>query len=197
MEGDTTIDESEKTRPPVTALRYATPSELYANFPQLREMTQLRPREDEAGMEFLHRLNESQTPEEAVTFTAFAARPKMSVWWGYECLRNLRADFSGHDRELLEKIARWATSGDTDIRYDIMRTSLFAEKRTAAVVLGLAAGWAGPQIAPNDPTPVPAQRTPRAVNSAVLSALAQCNLANRPHHLAKLLTLAESLFRAY
>lgn len=197
------IDEADRTQPPTTPpvpvspLRYATPHELYAGLPQIRNLTQLRPREDESNHEFLERLHRSDTPEEAVTFTAFSALPRMAVWWGYECLRNLRSDFSAHDRELLEKIAAWSGSGDTQARYEIMRISLFAERRTAAVVLGLAAGWAGAQIAPNDPAPVPPHKTPRAVNAAILSALAQCQLANRPHHLVRLVRLAESLFRAY
>ncbi len=203
MPGEMDIDEADRTQPPtqppapVSALRYPTPHELYAGLPQIRSLTQLRPREDEENVEFLLRLHDSATPEEAVTFTAFAARPRMAVWWGYECLRNLRSDFSPHDRELLERIAAWSGTGDTVMRYEIMRTALFAERRTAAVVLGLAAGWSGPQIAPNDPAPVAPHRCPRAVNAAVLSALAQCQLANRPHHLVRLVRLAESLFRAY
>jgi hypothetical protein len=203
MTGRQDIDETEKTRPPsqlamsVSALRYQTPHELYQAMPQIRNLTQLRPREDESSLEFLVRLQSSATPEEAVTFTAFAAVPRIAVWWGYECLRNLRADFSPHDRELLEKIAAWSSSGDTHLRYDIMKTALFAERRTATVMLGLAAGWSGAQVAPNDPSPVPPFRTPRAVNAAVLSALAQCQLANRPHHLLRLVRTAEQLFRVY
>lgn len=203
MTGLQEIDESEKTRPPsqmsvqVSVLRYPTPHELYAAMPQIRNLTQLRPREDESSLEFLARLRSSATPEEAVTFAAFAAVPRVAVWWGYECLRNLREDFSPHDRELLETVAQWSSSGDPQLRYDIMKVALFAERRTAAVMLGLAAGWAGAQIAPNDPAPVPPHRTPRAVNAAVLSALAQCQLANRPHHLLRLFRMAEQLFRAY
>jgi hypothetical protein len=203
MTGLQELDEAEKTRPPshlsaqVSVLRYPTPHELYAAMPQIRNLTQLRPREDEVSLDYLLRLQASVTPEEAVTFAAFAALPRVAVWWGYECLRNLRADFSPHDRELLEKIAHWSSNGDQALRYDIMRMALFAERRTAAVMLGLAAGWSGAQIAPNDPAPVPPHRTPRAVNAAVLSALAQCQLANRPHHLLRVTRLAEQLFRAY
>lgn len=195
------IDDGEKTQPPtqppVSALRYATPYELYANLPQLLNVTQLRPQDNETNVDFLNRLYQSQTPEEAVTFTAFAARPRMSVWWGYECLRSLRSDFSMADRDMLERIANWSTSGDNELRYAIMKTALFAERRTATMVLGLAAGWSGAQVAPNDPTPIPPHRTPGAVNAAILSALAQCQLANRPQHITKLVRLAESLFCAY
>ncbi len=185
------------TQPPVSVLRYDSPVQLYLAMPQIRELTQLRPADDEDHLTFLGRLRDSSTPEELVTFTAFAARPKVAVWWGYECLRNLRSDFSDHDRALLEKVAAWSSTGDTQIRYEIMQISLFAERRTAAVQLGLAAGWSGTQIAPNDPAPIAPHRTPRGVNAAVLSALAQCHLGNRWSHMAKLNRLAESIFRAY
>lgn len=195
------IDEADKTQPPmqppVSALRYDVPNELFANLPQIRNLIQLRPQEDETNVDFLNRLYQSPTPEETVTFTAYAVKPKISVWWGYECLRNLRSDFSPADRELLERIALWSRSGDNAQRYEIMKIALFAEKRTAAVVLGLAAGWSGAQLAPNDPAPIPTHRTPNAVNAAILSALSQCNLVNRPHHIAKLVKLAESIFRPY
>ena len=197
MEGEYQHDDPDATQPPVSVLRYASPAELYAGLPQIGELTQLRPTEDEDHLTFLGRLFESPTPEEIVTFTAFAAQPKVAVWWGNECLRTLRSDFSSHDRVLLDLVAQWTTQGDTQTRYDIMKIALFAERRTSAVQLGLAAGWAGSQIAPNDPAPVAPHRTPRGVNAAVLSALAQCHLGNRWSHMSKLHRLAESIFRAY
>lgn len=197
MEGDHQITDLDATQPPVSVLRYTTPAELYTALPQISELTQLRPTEDEDHLSFLVRLYESPTPEEIVTFTAFAAQPKVAVWWGNECLRNLRSDFSSHDQELLAMIADWSSSGEIETRYAIMKAALFAPRRTAAVQLGLAAGWAGAQIAPNDPAPIPPHRTPRGVNAAVLSALAQCHLGNRWSHMAKLNRLAESIFRSY
>ncbi len=193
----TSDPDDERTRPPVSALRFDTPKQLYDEMPQLRELIELRPTEEETALDFLNRLASSATPEDAITFTAFAVQPKIAVWWGYECLRNLRSDFSAVDRQLLEMVARWSANGGTALRYQIMQTALFAENRTAAVMLGLAAGWSGAQIAPNDPAPVPPGRTPRAISSAVLSALAQCHLANRPHHLRKLVTISEALFRGF
>ena len=84
MDDETTKEPEEKTRPPVSALRYPTPHELFAAIPQIRALTQHRPRnEDETPEEFVERLRSSSTPEEAVTFTAFAAQPKMAIWWAY------------------------------------------------------------------------------------------------------------------
>lgn len=73
---DSDESEPEKTQPPLSALRYATPAELYVAMPAVAQLTQHRPRESEEGIDFLMRLRASTTPEEAVTFTAFAALPK-------------------------------------------------------------------------------------------------------------------------
>lgn len=190
-------EEGEKTRPPVSALRFATPFELYSELPQIRDLTQHRPREGEDGLAYLARLRSSTTPEEAVTFAAFASRPKMAIWWAYECLRTMPEELSREDRELMEKIALWTGNPETDNRYEVMRSALYAPRRTPAVFLGLAVGWSGGQIAPNDPAPVPPFRTPRAINSAVLSCLARADLSQRSIRLARFIDLAQTLFQVY
>ena len=76
-----------------------------------------------------------------------------------------------------------------------MKEALWAPQRTPVVLLGLAVGWSGGQFAPNDPSQVPPYRTPRAVNSAVLSCLAKSSLNRRPIELARFLDLALSLYR--
>lgn len=190
-------DDADKTMPPVSALRYATAPELYAAIPQIREMTQNRPREEESNLRYLERLAASTTPEEAVTLTAFAATPKMAIWWAYECLRTAPAELSAADREMLELVAMWTTHPEAENRYRVMRMALFAPIRTPTVFLGLAVGWSGGPIAPNDPAPVPTQRTPRAINSSVLSCLAKADLSARSRRLAHFIKLAERLYRLY
>src|SRR6056297_1142821 len=108
--------QQEKTQPAISALRYETPSELYAAMQQIRNLMQHRPNEDESAVAFLARLRSSTTPEEAVTFTAFAARAKMAIWWGYECVRTSSEEMSADDRALMEQIANWTTHPDAQAR---------------------------------------------------------------------------------
>lgn len=190
-------DDTDRTMPPVTALRFATAPELYAAIPQLREMTQNRPRPEETCLHYLERLAASTTPEEAVTLTAFAATPKMAIWWAYECLRTAPGELSAADRDLLELVAMWTTHPEPENRFRVMRMALFAPIRSPAVFLGLAVGWSGGPVAPNDPAPVPTQRTPRAINSSVLSCLAKADLSGRSRRLAQFIKLAERLYRLY
>lgn len=196
-EGQTAGAEPDKTQPPGSVLRYDSPAELYRALPYVGQLTQHRPREDEDGLSFLLRLRGSTTPEEAVTFTAFAALPKMAIWWGYECVRLAGDELSPADRKIMELVANWTTYPDNENRYRAMQASLFNPVSSPANFLALAVGWSGGPIAPNDPAPVPVFRSPRAINTAVLSCLAKADLAQRSRRLARFIDQAESLFRVY
>ncbi len=194
---DSLDSDSEKTQPPVDTLRHDTPLGLYATIPQIGDLTQQRPRDGENPLAFLARLRASTTPEEAVTFTAFAALPRMAIWWGYECLRTMPDTLSADDRHLMELVAAWTADPTADNRHRTMREALWARTRSPATFLGLAVGWSGGSIAPNDPAPVPVYRAPRAINSSVLSCLARADLSRRSIHLARFIDMAETLFRVH
>lgn len=191
----TAAAETDKTQPPLPALRFHTPEELYAEMPQVGQLTLHRPRQDESALEYLYRLRASTTPEEAVTYTAFAAMPKMGVWWGYECLRLSGDELSQDDRHLIELIANWTQYPGNENRYRAMRMALYAPVRTPAVYLGLAVGWSGGPIAPNDTAGVPAHRAPRALSTAVLSCLARADIKSRSVRLARFIDQAATLYQ--
>lgn len=190
-------EEDDETQPPLSPLRYDTPSALYKSMPQVEQMTMHRPMEEESGLEYLLRLRASTTPEEAVTFTAFAAQPKMAIWWGYECLRLAGDELTPQERQMMELVANWTNYSDNENRYRAMQLALYSPVKTPAVFLGLAVGWSGGPIAPNDPAQVPPHRAPRAINSAVLSCLARADLNHRSVRLARFIEQAAALFRPY
>lgn len=189
--------EPDKTKPPFARLRFETPFELYRAMPQVAQLTQHRPKEDEDLVTFLNRLRSSATPEEAITFAAFAAQPKMAIWWGYECLRQAADDLNKGERQMMEFVANWTQFPDDENRYRAMQMGLYAPIRTPAVYLCLAVGWSGGPIAPNDPAGVPPHRTPRAINTAVLSCLARANLQERPKRLEGFTDQAVSMLTVY
>lgn len=188
---------AEKTRPPAVMLRYDSMADLFAAIPQLAEITTDRPRANETAQDVLFRLRRSDTPEEAITFAAFAFVPKMAIWWGYECLRSIPEVLTSSDREMMEGIATWIGQPTTAHRHAVMKEALWAAERAPAVHLGLAVGWSGGSIAPNDPAPVPLHRCPRAINTAVLSVLAQANISRRTIYLTRFMDVAQSLFKVY
>ena len=101
------------TRPPRRMLRDATPAELFGAIPQLADLVKLRPRPDEDGWGFLARLRASTTPEEAVTYTAFAALPGAAAGWGYECLRLMADHLQPQERQMMQRIATWLAEPTT------------------------------------------------------------------------------------
>jgi hypothetical protein len=186
--------ELDKTLPPLMNTRYNAPATLYADMPQVSRLTQHRPREAEDHVSFLLRLRGSTTPEEAVTFTAFAVVPKMAIWWGYECLRLAGDDITQDERRMMELVAQWTQYPGDENRFQAMQMGLFARVRSPAQSLCLAVGWSGGPIAPNDPAPVAAHRTPRAISTAVLGSLAKADLTQRPVRLARFINEAAQLF---
>lgn len=189
-------DEADEiTRRPRSSLRAGSPVEHFRNLPRLPELVKLRPQEGEDGLRFLSRLRSSTTPEEAVTYTAFATVPTDAAGWGYECLRLMADYLQPQERYMMELIAAWLANPTTRQRHDIMREALWAPARGPSVLLGLAVGWSTGGPAPNDPEPVPLHKTPVAINAAVLSCLARVQLGQRSLYLARILDMAETLFR--
>lgn len=189
------VPAGEKTRPPMSALRFVTLDHLYAAMPQINDVTHMRPRPEEAALDFLLRLRASGTPEEAVTLTVHAVQPKLAIWWAHECLRQVPDALSPLDREMMEAVGAWIAQPTQELRHAVMREALWAPTRSPGVMLGLAVGWSGGSVAPNDPAPVPIYRTPKALNTAVLSMLAKVDLRHRPVYLQRFIDMAESLFR--
>lgn len=183
-----------ETQAPSATLRYATPSELYGHFPEVKTLTLHRPREGETVQAYMYRLRGSTTPEETITFTAFAAQPAMAIWWAYGCLRTMADSLSPEDRGLMELIATWSGNPDNTNRWRVMKSALYAPKLTPVGHLGLAVGWSGGSIAPNDPAPVPAWRTPKSINTAVLSSIAHVSLQERSRSMARFIDLAGKMF---
>lgn len=185
--------DGDRTRPPEPSLRFGTPSDLYAAMPELAELTQARPRPAEGYVDYLTRLSSSTTPEEAVTFTAFAAKPRQAIWWAHECLRLVSADLAPAEIALMAQVTEWIEAPTTWLRQSLMNEALWFPSRTPVVYLALATGWSGGPIAPNDMTRTPPALMPRMLNSAVLSALAQGGLAARSVNLAQIIATAGTL----
>lgn len=183
--------------PPPRYLRNASVAHVYGEMPELARLTVTRPRSGETPLNYFNRLRVSATPEEAVTFACFAPLPQIAIWWGHESLRLMPGALSDEDTKLLEQIGRWVTDPNTRLRHWIMRRALWAETRNPTVLLGLATGWSGGALAPNDPEGVAQHRCPSAINTAVLATLAKAPTAQRPDLRNHILDLAECLFRAY
>lgn len=189
--------EQDQTVPPLRALRFDRPADLYRDVREIAQFMQQRPFEEEDALHYFERLRDSSTPEEAITYTAFATEPAVAISWTIEAIRVVGPDLSEDDSVLMELIERWFHDPRAKNRWKVMQVALFAPHRSATVNLGLAVGWSGGALAPNDPVTVPAWRSAKAANAAILRALGEVDQAHRSENLARVLDLAAGLFRVY
>ena len=195
MDFDSTTDD-QTTRRLRPSLRPGSPQQHFAEMPRLGDLVKLRPQPEDVPLRYLHRLRSSTTPEEAVTYAAFAIVPTDATGWCYECLRLMAEHLQPHERAMMEQVSGWLAAPSTRLRHAILREALWAPSSGPSVLLGLAVGWSTGASAPNDPEPAPSHKTPVAINGAVLSCLARAPLDRRSPFLARILDMAETLFRA-
>lgn len=191
------ISGGDHTVPTLPALRFGNPVDLYRSIPEVNGFTKHRPFEGEDAFGFLERLRASTTPEDAVTYSAFATQPQTAIAWAVEAIRITLGEMSADDLRLLNWITLWLDHPSPENRWLVMQAALFAPRRSAVVYLGLAVGWSGGALAPNDPVAVPPWRCPKAVSGAVFRAIGQVGMEHRSVSLARVLDLAAGLFRVY
>lgn len=189
--------DQDHTIPPLRTLRLDSPIDLYRDIPEVAGFTKHKPEPDEDPLQYFERLRGSTTPEDAITYTAFATEPQVAIGWGVEAIRITLPDLPPDELQLMSWISQWMDNPSSDNRWRTMQVALFAPRRSATVYLGLAVGWSGGALAPNDPVAVPPWRSPKAVNAAILRALGQLSLEQRSVCLARVLDLAAGLFRVY
>ncbi len=187
---------ADRTQPPPRNLRFPLVMDLCRVLPDIEEMLQIEADDTELPEHFVRRLAESPTPEEALTFTAYALNSHMAVWWGHDCLARISSWLPPEDADILELISDWVHRPVDPIRHRLAELAKGAAATTPAVWLAFGAAWSGGPIEPGDTTRVPAFRTPQAVNAAVLSGLARGHPRARRETLNQFVDLAIEFTRA-
>jgi len=176
-------------------LRFARAAQLFEAIPQVAEDMEAVPDPGVGTLEFMSRLADSSTPEEAITFAAQALQRRHAVWWAHECLRHLADVLDPGDPEMLALAARWVAEPSEANRVAAQTAAMEAPAKTPGVWVALGAAWSGGSLAPPDLPPVPPapHLTGRALNAAVLSALARVDQAHRAQALAGFVRMAHIL----
>ena len=188
---------SEKTLPPERATRFDAVQQLFEELPELENFIADRPDASEGYRKFLDRLRMSQTPEDAIMFTAFAIAPGTAVNWALDCILSLETELPLQDRTLIQHIKHWIEEPSCANRWQTLEISLFAPSASPIVQLGLAVGWSTGPFAPNDSITMPAWRTPRAIGAAILKAIGNLPPARRAAALENAVNHAARLFRVH
>lgn len=175
-------------------LRTGVAGELFEQIPEMADDMAGRP-DDAASLPFLHALLKGETPEEAVTFAAYALVPRHAVWWGHECLQAVPDVLTDEDRDMLAFCAAWAADPEEPARNAALEAGMAVRTPGPGAWLALAAGWSGGSMVPADqPEVAPAPfLTGRAVNAAVLTGLARVAQDDRNKRLAHFVSMADYL----
>ena len=168
--------------------------DLFEAIPKIAEDMTARP-DTQDSLTFIEALARSGTPEEALTFSAYALMPRHAVWWGHECLRHADAKLGDEDRAMMELAAAWVGQPDEDHRYAALDAAMATEAKTPGVWIAFAAGWSSGSMSRRGQPAVPAPTflAGRAVNAGVLSALARVGRDERQPMLQTYVKMARML----
>jgi hypothetical protein len=177
-------------------LHFSTAKDLFEAFPTAAAEVRGRP-DVEAPLEFMAALADSPTPEEAITFGAYALPRRKAVWWGHQCLTMLDPYLSGLDRQMLQLAESWVREPEEAQRAEAMNQGMAAPVKSPGVWIALAAGWSGGSMSPPELPRVapPPYLTPRATGVGILSVLALGSPAQRAETLRSFVDMGISLAR--
>lgn len=167
-------------------LRFATAVEVFEAFPRVSEDIKAKP-SPEAPPTFMRTLAAGETPEDAVTFCAYALGRREAVWWGCQSVRSIEGIGEGEEDSFLRAAEDWVKSPEEEQRRFALQLGIGNDdKRTPGTWLALAAGWSGGSMSPVENAAVapPPYLTALGVRSAILIALARVNVKERARRLA-------------
>ncbi len=183
---------------PSPGLRAQQAEALFQRMPEMAEDIGQRPAAGLHCMDFLRQLMAGSTPEEAITFMAYALAPRHAIWWAHECLNARTELLTDEDRAMLSLAAAWVAEPDETRRYAALDAGHAARARGPGTWLALATGWSGGSMAPpeNPAVEAPAFAMGRAVNAAVLTALARVPQEKRAHMLKHYIGMGDVLAKS-
>lgn len=179
-------------------LRFQRAEDVYTHLPDVGQDIATRPRAELHCLDFVRQLLVGMTPEEALTFTAFALQPRHAIWWGHELMNAMPDILTDQDREMMALAAAWVAEPDDDHRRAAAAAGAGAQARSPGVWLAMAAGWSsGSMSKPDLPAvPVPPGLLPRALNACALTSLARVPIAGRKRMLDHYVAMGEALAKS-
>ncbi|MCJ2033865.1 DUF6931 family protein [Methylobacterium sp. J-068] len=163
--------------------RFSTAQEVFDTFPSACDDIRAAPTA-EAPMTFLEALRNSGTPEDAVTFLAYALGRREAVWWAAQSVRLLGRIGAGQEDAMLLAAEDWVRDPEDQRRREALRLGMGSDRRLATTWVALAAAWSGGNVAPGQgavmATP---EMTPKAVRTGILVALATVTARERASRL--------------
>lgn len=168
----------------MSRLRFAAAREVFDAYPGLADDIRAQPSGD-PPIAYLRALAAGETPEDALTFCAYALGRREAVWWGCQCVRSVAAVAPGGEDACLRAAEDWVREPEDGRRVAALRLGGTSDRRGATPWLALAAGWSGGNISTVEGGFVASQpeMTAKAVRTAILIALARVGAKDRGQRL--------------
>lgn len=153
-------------------IQFEKARDVFLAFPTLESDMVAKP-SDEPVLDYMARLLEGETPEDAITFFAYLAPKREAVWWACRCIRLLNGP--GCEGEAVGLAERWARTPEEEHRRAALDHAEAADPDLSHTWAAYGAGWSGGNIAAaGNPSILAApQLTAKAVRAAVLIAIAE------------------------
>jgi hypothetical protein len=168
----------------MSRLRFMTANEVFETFPDLVDDIRTPP-SLEPPPAFLRVLAAGDTPEDALTFAAYALARREAVWWGCQCVRSVADIVPGSEDTCLLSAEAWVRDPEDARRIEALRLGNESDRRGPTPWLALGAGWSGGNISLLGGAVVPSRpdMTPKAIKTAILVALARVGARERAQRL--------------
>ena len=169
----------------MSRLRFAAAREVFDAFPGLADDVRAQPTGD-PPVAYLRALAAGDTPEDALTFCAYALGRREAVWWGCQCVRAIAQIVPGLEDASLTAAEHWVREPEDEFRVAALKLGGASDRRGPTPWLALAAGWSGGNISLVEGGHVASQpdMTAKAVRTAILIALARVSAKERGQKLS-------------
>jgi hypothetical protein len=157
---------------------FVTAQQVFDAHPSARDDMSATPTEEPLSV-FIRGLAASATPEDSVTFCAYALAPREAVWWAAQCVRALVPIAAGQEDAALLASEAWVRQPTEEKRRLALTAVDGVDRRQPTTWLALAAAWATSHAASGHVTSSELAFTPKAVRTAVLAALALASVKDR------------------
>lgn len=151
-------------------IQFETAKDVFLAYPTLADDLVAGP-SDQPPLDYLARLLETETPEDAITFFGYLAPKREAVWWACRCVRLLGIErANGEGVHLAE---RWVKQPEEENQRAAWAYAEAHDSGLADTWTAYGAGWSGGNIAPEGSHPVLAapELTAKAVRAAVIIAI--------------------------
>jgi hypothetical protein len=180
----------------MSGLRFQSAAQVFDLFPGLQSDMVARAADMEP-MAFVAALENSATPEDAITFCAHVLDRRRAVWWALECSRQLGPARNREDEIAIRTAETWVREPEEHRRLAALNIGLNGSRDLVGTWIALAAGSSGGTMKTGDlpGPPVPPQLCASAVRTAVLVALSALPARDRQALLTKCIEAFRTLVK--